>query len=41
MRAILMDWMQQVCMEHMFKRETYHLACYYVDRYLIKKEVIL
>ena len=26
--------MQQVCMEYMYKRETYHLACYYMDAYL-------
>jgi len=34
MRAILLDWMLQVCAELAFKRETYYLAVNLVDRYL-------
>jgi hypothetical protein len=34
MRAILLDWMMEVCMEFTLKRETYHYAVNYVDRYL-------
>lgn len=34
MRVILMDWMMEVCMEFTLKRETYHYAVNYVDRYL-------
>ncbi len=34
MRAILFDWMMEVCMEFGLKRETYHYAINYVDRYL-------
>ena len=34
MRAILFDWMQEVATEFTLKRETYHYAINYVDRYL-------
>lgn len=34
MRAILMDWMMEVCNEFTLKRETYHYAANYVDRFL-------
>ena len=34
MRAILLDWMQEVCSDYLFKRETFHYAINYVDRYL-------
>jgi cyclin E len=34
MRAILFDWMMEVCTEFTLKRETYHMACNFVDRYL-------
>jgi len=34
MRAILLDWMMEVCAEFNLKRETFHLAVIYVDRYL-------
>lgn len=34
MRAILFDWMMEVCMEFGLKRETYHYSINYVDRYL-------
>ena len=34
MRIILIDWMMEVCMEFMIKRETLYMAVYYVDRYL-------
>jgi len=36
MRTILMDWMMEVCSEFTLKRETFHLAINYVDRYLTK-----
>ncbi len=36
MRAILMDWMMEVCAEFKLKRETFHYALNYVDRYLSK-----
>jgi Cyclin, N-terminal domain len=43
MRLILYDWMMEVCSELTLKRETFHLAINYVDRYLslnpgLKKE---
>lgn len=34
MRAILFDWMMEVCMEFTLKRETFHYSLNYVDRYL-------
>jgi len=34
MRAILIDWMMEVCEEFECKRETFHYAVNYVDRYL-------
>lgn len=34
MRAILLDWMMEVSMEFGLKRETYHYAINYIDRYL-------
>jgi len=34
MRMILLDWMQEVCSDYLFKRETFHYAVNYVDRYL-------
>ncbi len=36
MRLILMDWMMDVCNEFGLKRETFHCATNYVDRYLSK-----
>lgn len=33
-RAILLDWMMEVCQEFLLKRETFYLAQNYVDRYL-------
>jgi hypothetical protein len=43
MRAILVDWMMEVCNEFTLKRETFYYAANYVDRYLsvhrnVKKE---
>ena len=41
MRMILFDWMMEVCMEFMLKRETYMQAIMYVDRYLsLQKRLI-
>ena len=34
MRAILIDWMMEVCSDYGLKRETFHFATNYVDRYL-------
>lgn len=34
MRAIMVDWMMEVCQEFLLKRETLHLAVSYVDRFL-------
>jgi hypothetical protein len=34
MRTILLDWMMEVCAEFNLKRETFHYAVNYVDRYL-------
>lgn len=31
MRAILIDWMMEVSMEFMMKRETFYIAVYLVD----------
>lgn len=36
-RAILMDWMIDVCSVYQMKRDTYYLAVAYVDNYLSKK----
>lgn len=42
MRAILVDWMMEVCNEFTLKRETFHYSVNYVDRFLsvrnVKKE---
>jgi hypothetical protein len=43
MRAVLLDWMMEVSAEFGLKRETFHLAVWYVDRFLslqscVKKE---
>ena len=34
MRAILFDWMVEVCQEFALKRQTWHMATNYTDRYL-------
>ena len=34
MRAILLDWMAEVCNEFQIKRDTYYIAVNYIDRYL-------
>ena len=34
MRAILTDWLQEVCSDFLFKRETFHCAVNAVDRFL-------
>lgn len=36
MRAILVDWMNEVCSAFRLKRETFHYAIHYLDRYLEK-----
>lgn len=37
MRLLLIDWMMEVCDEFGLKRDTFHLAAYYVDLYLTKE----
>lgn len=39
-RAILFDWMQEVCSDYIFKRETCYYAMNYVDRFLNSKTSI-
>jgi hypothetical protein len=34
MRAILLDWMMEVCAEFTLKRETFHMAVSHLDRFL-------
>lgn len=34
MRAILLDWLIEVCEVYKLHRETYYLAMDYIDRYL-------
>lgn len=36
MRAILYDWMAEVCNDYMFKRETYYSATKLVDLFMMK-----
>ncbi len=36
MRTILLDWMMEVCNDYMLKRQTFHMALNYVDRFLSK-----
>ena len=41
MRQIMVDWMDEVCSEFMLRRETYHLAVFYIDLYLTKTKDVL
>jgi hypothetical protein len=36
MRAILYDWISEVCTDYMFNRDTYHSAVKIVDLFLMK-----
>ena len=36
MRAILIDWMKEVCSDYLFKRETFHYSINFIDRFLSK-----
>jgi hypothetical protein len=38
MRAVLIDWLIEVCKEFSLKRETLHLAVHNFDRFMTKKE---
>ncbi|XP_055540208.1 G1/S-specific cyclin-E isoform X2 [Wyeomyia smithii] len=38
MRAILLDWLIEVCEVYKLHRETYYLALNYIDRYLSRKK---
>lgn len=40
MRAILLDWLIEVCEVYKLHRETYYLTIDYLDRYLSLKENI-
>ena len=37
-RTVLMGWMGEVCEDLWFSRDTFHLACNYVDRFLSAKK---
>ncbi len=34
MRALLINWLNDVCADFLFKRDTYYLAVNYFDRYM-------
>ena len=38
MRAILIDWITEVCSEYSFKRDTLHIAINFLDRFLEESE---
>ena len=40
MRAVLIDWMNEVMSEFMAKRDTFHLAINFVDRYLARNNKV-
>ncbi|GAB0095219.1 Cyclin [Sergentomyia squamirostris] len=40
MRAILLDWLIEVCDVHKLKRETYYLAMDFIDRYLSRSTAV-
>ena len=35
-RIVVVDWMMEITTEIGFKRETFHLAVHYLDRFLMK-----
>lgn len=39
MRAILIDWLVDVCIEFSLEQETFYLAINYVDRFLSRRSV--
>jgi hypothetical protein len=39
-RAILLDWLMELCEEFAFKRDTFHYTVNYIDRYLSKNSNI-
>lgn len=39
-RAVLVDWIMELCEEFAFKRDTFHYAVNYIDRYLSVKRNI-
>lgn len=41
MRAILLDWLNEVCEVYKMYRETYYLAVDYIDRYLSRKKGLM
>lgn len=38
MRAVLIDWLVEVCKEFTLKRETLHLAVHNFDRFMARQE---
>ena len=39
-RAVLVDWLMELCEEFAFKRDTFHYTVNYIDRYLsVKKDI--
>lgn len=41
MRAVLLEWLMEVCHDRRLHRETYHLCVDYIDKYLEKSRNIL
>lgn len=39
-RSVLLDWLMQICEEFAFKRDTFHYAINYIDRFLSKSKKI-
>lgn len=40
MRAVLLDWMMEVCAEFTLKRETFYMAVSHLDRFLMESESV-
>jgi len=40
MRAILLDWIMEVCEVYHLRRTTYYLSVDYIDRYLTRKPAV-
>lgn len=40
MRAILLDWLLEICFAYRLHRETFHLACEYIDRFFTVREAM-
>ena len=40
MRAIVLDWMMEVCNEFGLRRETFHMSVNFVDRHLSRVSLV-